>query len=100
MTQKELTKTVQAKVNTEYKKAGKNTLTEATVSDVITTTADVIKKTVAKGDKIQIAGFGSFEAVKRSAREGRNPITGETIKIAAKKVAKFKPAKAFKESLK
>ena len=99
MTQKELTKTVQTKVNAEYKKAGKNTLTESTVSDVITTTADVIKKTVAKGDKIQIAGFGSFEAVKRSAREGRNPITGETIKIAAKKVAKFKPAKAFKESL-
>jgi DNA-binding protein HU-beta len=97
MTQKELVKAVATSVNAEYKKAGKNTITETNVSDVIGTFADVTKDAVAKGDKIQIAGFGSFEASVRPARTGRNPSTGETIKIEAKTVAKFKPAKAFKE---
>lgn len=99
MTQKELVKAVQTKVNDSYKAAGKAALTEANVSDVILTSADVIKTAVSKGDKVQIGGFGAFESSVRSAREGRNPITGETIKIAAKKVAKFKPAKAFKDAL-
>ena len=55
--------------------------------------------TLNKGDKVQIAGFGSFEASLRAARDGRNPITGETIHIDAKKAPKFKAAKAFKDIL-
>ena len=99
MTQKELTKAVAANVNKEYKSAGKNTLTEGNVDDVIKAFATVTKDAVAKGDKVQIAGFGSFESTVRSAREGRNPITGQTIHIAEKKAPKFKAAKAFKDIL-
>ena len=49
------------------------------------------------GEKITIVGFGTFEIVERAAREGRNPQTGETMKIEACKTVKFKPAKALKE---
>lgn len=99
MTQKELIKSVAASVNKEYKAAGKSTLTEGNVGDVITAFTTVTKNAVAKGDKVQIAGFGSFEASMRAARDGRNPITGETIHIDAKKAPKFKAAKAFKDIL-
>jgi DNA-binding protein HU-beta len=44
------------------------------------------------GNKITLVGFGTFSVVKRAARKGRNPATGETIKVKAKKVAKFRPS--------
>jgi DNA-binding protein HU-beta len=47
-------------------------------------------KALKKGDRVALVGFGSFSITKRAARNGRNPQTGKTIKIAAKKVAKFK----------
>jgi DNA-binding protein HU-beta len=47
-------------------------------------------KSLKKGDRVALVGFGSFSVSKRAARNGRNPQTGKTIKIAAKKVAKFK----------
>jgi DNA-binding protein HU-beta len=59
-----------------------------------------IKKTLKKRDKIFISGFGTFSIVKRKARKGRNPKTGEAIKVAAKFTPKFKPARAFKEAVK
>ena len=59
-----------------------------------------IKKTLKKRDKIFLSGFGTFSIVKRKARKGRNPKTGEAIKIAAKFLPKFKPAKEFKEAVK
>ena len=49
-----------------------------------------IEKTLKKGDKISLVGFGSWSVPEKAAREGRTPKTGETIKIAAKKVVKFK----------
>ncbi len=52
-----------------------------------------------KGDKIQLIGFGTFEVAKRSAREGRNPQTGEKMKIKAAKIPKFKPGKALKDAV-
>ena len=62
-----------------------------------------LKKTVAEelknGEKIQLVGFGTFEVAEREAREGRNPRTGETMKIAASKTPKFKAGKALKDSL-
>lgn len=58
---------------------------------------ETVGKTLKKGDKIQLIGFGTFEVGKRSARTGRNPQTGETIKIAAAKTPKFKPGKALKD---
>jgi DNA-binding protein HU-beta len=59
-----------------------------------------IKKTLKKRDKVYLFGFGTFSVVKRKARIGRNPKTGQKVKIAAKVIPKFKPAKAFKEAVK
>lgn len=50
-------------------------------------------------DKVSIAGFGTFEVVERAARMGRNPQTGTSLEIPASKAPKFKPAKAFKDSV-
>jgi DNA-binding protein HU-beta len=54
---------------------------------------DTVAKTLKKGDKVTLVGFGTFSVSKRAARNGRNPQTGEVIKIKAKKVAKFKAGK-------
>jgi len=61
---------------------------------------DVVGKTLKKGGKVQLVGFGTFEVTKRGARTGRNPQTGETIKIKAAKTPKFKAGKALKDLVK
>ena len=58
---------------------------------------DVVAEELAKGEKIQLVGFGTFEVAERPAREGRNPQTGATMKIAASKAPKFKAGKALKD---
>ena len=58
---------------------------------------DVITDALAKGDKVQLVGFGSFEERKRAARKGRNPRTKEEIKIPASKAPVFKAGKALKD---
>ena len=63
----------------------------------LSTTIDTIKKTVKKGEDVSLIGFGSFSKVKRAARMGVNPATGEKIKIKAKTLPKFKPGKAWKD---
>ncbi|MBI5640647.1 MAG: HU family DNA-binding protein [Nitrospirae bacterium] len=60
---------------------------------------DGIKKALKKGNKVTLVGFGTFSVAKRAARKGRNPQTGETIKIKASKSPKFKAGKAFKDAL-
>ena len=60
---------------------------------------DVVAAELKKGEKIQLVGFGTFEVAERPAREGRNPRTGETMKIAASKTPKFKAGKALKDSM-
>lgn len=59
-----------------------------------------IQETLAKGEKVQLIGFGNFEVRSRAARKGRNPQTGEEIEIAASKIPAFKPGKALKEVVK
>ena len=59
----------------------------------------VITKALVKGDKIQLVGFGTFETAKRPARKGRNPKTGEEMKIKACKALKFKAGKALKDAV-
>lgn len=59
-----------------------------------------VKTALKKEGRITIAGLGTFSTRKRAARIGRNPRTGESIKIKATKVTKFKPGKALKEALK
>lgn len=58
-----------------------------------------IQDALAKNDKVSIAGFGVFETVHRPARDGRNPQTGETIKIAASNAVKFKPGKTLRDAV-
>ena len=60
---------------------------------------DAVTKTLKKGDKVTLVGFGTFSVSKRAARTGRNPQTGETIKIKAKTVARFKAGKELSGKL-
>lgn len=62
-------------------------------------TIGAIETALAKGEKVQLVGFGTFETKARAAREGRNPKTGETIKIAASKYPAFSAGKAFKDKV-
>ena len=59
-----------------------------------------VQNAVKAGDKVSLIGFGTFEARERAAREGKNPQTGEKIKIAACKVPAYKAGKAFKDLVK
>ncbi len=77
-------------VDTVAKKA---VLSKKDAANAVNATIDVIKKNVKKG--VTLVGFGSFKLVKRKARTGRNPQTGEAIKIKAKNVVKFKPGKGI-----
>ena len=58
---------------------------------------DAISEALEKVDKVQLIGFGTFDVSERAAREGRNPRTGETMKIAASKAPRFKAGKALKD---
>ena len=60
---------------------------------------DVIAESMAKGEKVQLIGFGTFEAKSRPARVARNPRTGESVKIAACKAPAFKAGKALKDAI-
>ena len=60
---------------------------------------DVVTEQLKEGEKVQLVGFGTFEVSERAAREGRNPQTGETMKIAASKAPKFKAGKALKDMM-
>ena len=60
---------------------------------------DVVTEELSKKEKIQLVGFGTFETSVRPEREGRNPRTGETMKIAESVVPKFKPGKALKDAV-
>jgi len=59
-----------------------------------------ITKALKKGDTVTLVGFGTFKVTKRKARKGRNPQTGEEIKIKASKAPKFTPGKSLKEAVK
>ncbi|MBR4208435.1 MAG: HU family DNA-binding protein [Lachnospiraceae bacterium] len=66
---------------------------------VVNAFTDAVSAELKKGGKVQLAGFGTFEVRERAARTGRNPQTGEEIKIAAAKNPAFKPGKGFKDAL-
>ncbi|WP_457092846.1 HU family DNA-binding protein [Microvirga sp. P5_D2] len=72
-------------------------LTKTFARDIIDNLFDTISASVQQGDEVSIFGFGKFKLVERKARKGRNPQTGEAIKIAASKNVKFEQAKAMKE---
>jgi len=74
-------------------------ITKAQAADAVNTVFDSIADALQAGDKATLIGFGTFSISKRSARTGRNPQTGATIKIAAKNVVKFKPGKELSDSV-
>lgn len=84
-------------VNAVAEKSGE---TAAAVGSVLGAFEDVVTSTVARGDKVQIPGFLSFERAERAARTGRNPATGAEIQIAAATVPKVKIGKSFKDAVK
>ena len=77
--------------------ANQTGLTKADVEKVFNGTFDLFKSELEKGNNVSVAGFGTFKITERSAREGRNPQTGETIQIAASKNVSFKAGSALKE---
>jgi nucleoid DNA-binding protein len=78
----------------------KSTCSKVEAASAVNSLLDAIKKSLKKGDKVTLVGFGTFSVAKRSARTGRNPQTGKPIKIAAKKVPKFAAGKALKDAVK
>lgn len=74
-------------------------LTKKDSEAAINAFVDTIQEALKKGEKVAIAGFGTFDVSTRKARTGRNPQTGEEIKIAASKAPKFKAGKSFKEMM-
>jgi DNA-binding protein HU-beta len=87
MNKEELVQEVSKKTKTSQKQ----------VAEILSYTIATIEKTVAKGKKVTLVGFGTFEPRKRAARIGRNPQTGKELKIAAKVVPAFSAGKKFKE---
>ena len=87
MNKGELTKAVAESANLSQAEAGR----------AVDAVFEAISGAVKKREQVAIAGFGTFSAKTRAAREGRNPATGETIKIAEKTSAAFKPATALKD---
>ncbi|MDR5804911.1 HU family DNA-binding protein [Caballeronia sp. LZ001] len=73
--------------------------TKAVTGEAIDAVIEAITKAVAKGDNLQLVGFGSFSQGARAARTGRNPSTGEVINIAAARTVKFTAGKAFKDAV-
>lgn len=79
--------------------AEKAGLTKKDVEKTITATLETVKEVVAKGDKVQVVGFGTFEARARKEREGKNPQNGEKVVIPAATIPAFKAGKAFKDAV-
>ena len=77
--------------------AEKTELSKKDAEKALKAFTDVVAEELTKGEKIQLVGFVTFEVAERPAREGRNPRTGETMKIAASKAPKFKAGKALKD---
>lgn len=75
-------------------------ITKAQSQEALETVTKSITNALKKGDKVTLVGFGTFSVTKRAARLGRNPQTGKEIKIAAKKVAKFKAGKELSTKIK
>jgi DNA-binding protein HU-beta len=77
--------------------AKKTKISQKQVDEVLVAIMETMVKTVSKGKKVTLIGFGTFEPRKRAARTGRNPQTGKELKIAAKTVPAFSAGKKFKD---
>jgi len=68
-------------------------------ADIVEMVFDLLKETLENGEKIKIAGFGNFVVKDKSTRRGRNPQTGEEIKISSRRILTFKPSQVLKASI-
>ncbi len=74
-------------------------LSKKDAEKAVNATVESIANALVQGEKVQIVGFGTFETKERAARTGRNPVTGESIEIAASRVPTFKAGKALKDKV-
>ena len=74
-------------------------LTKTDAAKAVDATFAAITKALKKGDRVPVVGFGTFGVAKRAAREGRNPRTGDTVKIPARNAVTFKAGSALKDSV-
>jgi DNA-binding protein HU-beta len=88
------------KIELVEKMAKEAKVTKAAAGKALDSFVDGIKKSLKKGDKVTLIGFGTFSVVQRKARKGRNPQTGKEIKISARKAPKFSAGKALKTAVK
>lgn len=79
--------------------SSKTEMTKKDCANVLDAFQDTVKETLAKGDKVQLVGFGTFEVVERAERMGRNPSTGKEMLIPASKSPKFKAGKVLKDAV-
>jgi DNA-binding protein HU-beta len=79
--------------------ADRASVSQKEVSLILEALTETIMEAVAKGDKVALVGFGSFEAKQRQERQGRNPQTGQPLTIPATKIPAFSPGKVFKEQV-
>ena len=73
--------------------------TKVQTSTMLDGLVDVVQKLLVSGDQVQLVGYGTFSVTECAGREGRNPATGKTMTIPAKKVVKFKPGKTLADSI-
>jgi len=83
-------------VSAMAEKAG---ITKSEAEKALKAFTESVTDTLKADDKLTLIGFGTFSKTHREAREGRNPATGQTMTIAAKNIAKFKPGKALEEAI-
>ena len=89
LTKKQIARSVQQKIDVPLKQS----------YQLVETTLEIIKSTLASGEEVLVSSFGKFKVNEKNARKGRNPMTGEEIQIAAKTVLKFGVNKAAKDAL-
>jgi len=80
--------------------ASKADVSKVAAGRAVDAVVESVTKALKKGDQVTLVGFGTFSVRKRAARQGRNPQTGETIRIKASKTPAFKAGKAFKDAVK
>ena len=87
------------KADLVYKIHKSNGISKKDSFDILEAVFSIMKDTLESGEKIKVAGFGNFEVKEKKARKGRNPQTGETITIAARRVLTFKPSVVLKSAI-
>jgi DNA-binding protein HU-beta len=79
--------------------ARRTDLQPASVARIVDAVLDVVRERVIRGERVVLSGFGTFERVRRSPRTGRNPHTGDAVRIPARNMPTFRPGAAFRQSV-